>query len=184
LAEHPHVVTLGRRAKLEHLLLTPEALAARGIALCETNRGGDVTYHGPGQIVAYPIVDLQDWKKDVVAYVRALEQVVIDALVDFGIAGERVSGCTGVWVEGAKVAAIGVHVSRWITSHGFALNVSTDLRYFEVIIPCGLRKPVTSMKQLLGEDPPRQDVAAALVRHFGLVFGRKMSINLSFLRNG
>src|SRR5579883_2518271 len=129
--EHPHVVTMGRNAHEKNILASPEMLERAGIELHETDRGGDVTYHGPGQIVGYPVFDLREWKRDVVAYVRAIEQVIIDALAGFGIEAGRLNGCTGVWVQGKKVAAIGVHVSRWVTSHGFALNHITDLSYFQ-----------------------------------------------------
>jgi lipoyl(octanoyl) transferase len=173
IVEHPHVVTLGRNAHPHHILASPEALASRGIGLAATDRGGDVTYHGPGQIVGYPILDLREWKRDVVAYVRALEQVIIDALAEFDLAAERANGLTGVWVKGAKVAAIGVHVSRWVTSHGFALNVDTDLSYFRTIVPCGLTLPVTSMRQL-GCPAARSPVSDALVRNFGRVFQREL----------
>src|SRR5579884_2994560 len=122
IVEHPHVITLGRNGHLQNLLASPEVLERAGISFHHSDRGGDITYHGPGQIVGYPIFDLRDWKRDVVAYVRAMEQAIIDALADFGIAGDRVAGATGVWVKGKKIAAIGVHISRWITSHGFALN--------------------------------------------------------------
>ena len=172
--EHPHVVTLGRNAHMENLLVSPERLAELGIELHETDRGGDVTYHGPGQIVAYPLLDLTKWKRDVAAYLRALEEVLILALADFGLAAERSPGATGVWVDGAKVAAMGVHLSRWVTSHGFALNVTTDLAYFGHIVPCGLARPVTSMKKLLGAAPDRAAVQVALVRRFGQVFQREM----------
>jgi lipoyl(octanoyl) transferase len=144
-----------------------------GIEFHHTDRGGDVTYHGPGQVVGYPIVDLRKWKRDVVAYVRALEQVLIDALREFGIASERVQGATGVWTPGGKIAAIGVHISRWVTSHGFALNVETDLDYFRYIVPCGLTKPVTSMRALACS-ADRAEVTAALARNFGRVFDREM----------
>jgi lipoyl(octanoyl) transferase len=174
-AEHPHVITMGRGAKERHLLASRPQLERAGVALWETNRGGDITYHGPGQLVGYPIFDLKDWKRDVVAYLRALEQVLIDAAGEFGIPAERLPGCTGVWVRGAKLAALGVHVSRWVTSHGFALNVTTDLRRFEYIVPCGLTKPVTSMECLLGEAPPREAVLDAVTRHFGRVFDRQMT---------
>jgi lipoyl(octanoyl) transferase len=174
LAEHPHVITMGRGSKAEHLLVSRRRLESAGIALWETDRGGDITYHGPGQLIGYPIFDLKDWKRDVVAYLRALEQTLIEAVCEFGIAAERLPGCTGVWVGGAKLAALGVHVSRWVTSHGFALNVTTDLRRFEYIVPCGLSKPVTSLQQLLGEAPPRSAVVDAVRRRFGRVFGRKM----------
>src|SRR6202049_4629448 len=130
IVEHPHVVTMGRNGHDENLLASPEWLERAGIEFHSTDRGGDVTYHGPGQIVGYPIVDLREWKRDVGAYVRAIEQVMIDALAEFGIAASRLGGCTGAWVDGKKISAIGVHISRWITSHGFALNVSTDLSYF------------------------------------------------------
>jgi lipoyl(octanoyl) transferase len=173
-AEHPRVITMGRSARQEHLLVPRQQLERLGVALWETDRGGDITYHGPGQLVGYPIVDLRAWKRDVVAYLRALEQVLIDAVGEFGIDAGRLPGCTGVWVGGAKLAALGVHVSRWVTSHGFALNVTTDLRYFGYIIPCGLSKPVTSIEQLLGEAPPRSVVTEALTRHFGRIFGRQM----------
>ncbi|HUQ92703.1 MAG TPA: lipoyl(octanoyl) transferase LipB [Bryobacteraceae bacterium] len=167
--EHPHVITMGRNGRSENLLATPEMLAQAGVAFHHTDRGGDVTYHGPGQVVAYPIFDLKDWKRDVVAYVRGLEQVVIGTLSDFGIEGSRVEGCTGVWVEGRKVCAIGVHLSRWVTSHGLALNVNTNLEYFRYIIPCGLTKPVTSMTAL-GSVATRDEVVARLAAHFIRVF--------------
>lgn len=169
LVEHPHVLTLGRNARLENLLAGPERLAALGIELHEIDRGGDITYHGPGQIVGYPIVDLREWKRDVVAYVRALEDVVIAALRRYGIDGVRDPGATGVWVDGAKVCAIGVHISRWVTTHGFALNWTTDLNYFQHIVPCGLARPVTSMRKL-GVEAPREAIHQALVEEFARVF--------------
>ena len=171
--EHPHVVTMGRNGRDENLLAQPELLARAGIDFHRTDRGGDVTYHGPGQIVGYPIVDLRDWKKDVVAYVRALEQVLIAALGEFGIEAGLLAGATGVWVRGAKVAAIGVHIGRWVTSHGFALNLDTDLNYFRYIVPCGLTKPVTSMRAL-GCEASREEVVAALTRNFARVFDREI----------
>ena len=134
-----------------------------------SDRGGDITYHGPGQIVGYPIFDLRKWKRDVVAYVRAIELVIIDALAEFGIQAGRLEGCTGVWVNGRKVAAIGIHISRWVTSHGFALNHTTDLKYFHYIVPCGLTKPVTSMREL-GCDASREAVSAALTQQFSRHF--------------
>ena len=173
LLEHPHTITLGRNGSLQNLLASDEVLARTGIAFHPTDRGGDITYHGPGQIVGYPILDLREWKRDVVGYVRAVEQVLIDTLDDFGIQAGRIPKCTGVWVDGRKVAAIGVHISRWITSHGFALNVSTDMSYFQYIVPCGLTKPVTSMAQL-GVNAPWQEVAERLAAHFGRVFDRQM----------
>ena len=173
IVEHPHVVTMGRNGRHENLLAEPELLARSGIEFYETDRGGDVTYHGPGQIVGYPILDLREWKRDVHAYVRAIEQVIIDALAEFGIAAGREAGATGVWTSQGKIAAIGVHISRWVTSHGFALNVDTDLNYFRYIVPCGLTKPVTSMRSL-GCQAERGEVVAALIQNFGKVFDRRM----------
>jgi lipoyl(octanoyl) transferase len=171
IVEHPHTVTMGRNGHMENVLASADVLERTGIAMHHADRGGDVTYHGPGQIVGYPIFDLRQWKRDVMAYVRALEQVLIEALDDFGIAGVRQSGATGVWVEGAKVAAIGVHISRWVTSHGFALNIDTDLDYFKYIVPCGLTQPVTSLRAL-GCAADRVDVTTSVTRAFGRVFER------------
>lgn len=171
--EHSHVVTMGRNGRGENLLASPELLERAGIEFHHTDRGGDVTYHGPGQIVGYPILDLRDWKRDVVAYVRAIEEVLIGAIAEFGIAGQRVPGASGVWVNEAKVAAIGVHISRWVTSHGFALNLDPDLSYFGYIVPCGLTKPVTSLRAL-GCGAGRDAVLSALVRSFENVFGREV----------
>ncbi len=167
--EHPHVITIGRNGNPENLLLSRDELDRAGVAVHETDRGGDVTYHGPGQIVGYPILDLAAWKRDVRAYVSALEQVLIDTLAEFGLAASRLEGMRGVWVEGRKIAAIGVHISQWVTSHGFALNHRTDLARFGCIVPCGLKKPVTSMREE-GAGAEREEVVAALARHFGLVF--------------
>jgi lipoyl(octanoyl) transferase len=169
IVEHPHVITLGRNGQMSNLLASQQVLERAGIQFHPTNRGGDITYHGPGQVVGYPIFDLREWKRDVVAYVRTLEQVILDALAEFAIEAGRVPGCTGVWVDGKKVAAIGVHISRWVTSHGFALNHTTDLTYFQYIVPCGLTKPVTSM-QALGCGAGREEVVAALVRGFSKHF--------------
>jgi lipoyl(octanoyl) transferase len=169
LVEHPHVVTMGRNGQAAHLLASAEVLAATGIEHYETNRGGDVTYHGPGQLVGYPIIQLNEWKRDVHAYVRALEEVIIRVLADFGLAGERVAGATGVWTGGAKICAIGVHLSRWVSSHGFALNVATDLQYFQYIVPCGLTKPVTSLRQL-GVAASMEEVKTAVRRRFAEVY--------------
>lgn len=171
IVEHPHVVTMGRNGHDENVLAPPELLERAGIEFHRTDRGGDVTYHGPGQIVGYPIVDLREWKRDVVAYVRAVEQVLIDTLAEFSISSRRVEGATGVWTESGKIAAIGVHISRWVTSHGFALNVDTDLSYFKYIVPCGLTKPVASMRAL-GCQVTRAEVIAAIERNFGYVFNR------------
>lgn len=175
IVEHPHVITLGRNGRPEHLLASEEVLRRAGIAFHHTDRGGDITYHGPGQVVGYPIVDLREWKRDVTAYVRAIEQVLIDTLAGFGITAGRVAGSTGVWVGSRKVAAIGVHISRWVTSHGFALNVTTDLSYFQYIVPCGLSKPVTSMEEL-GCRAGREDVVRMLARNFGGFFEYEMEM--------
>jgi lipoyl(octanoyl) transferase len=169
LVEHPHVITLGRNGHMENLLANDYVLERAGIAFFPTDRGGDVTYHGPGQLVGYPIIDLKEWKRDVHAYVRAVEQVIIDTLADYAITAGRIQGLTGVWVDGRKIAAIGVHISRWVTSHGFALNVNTDLSYFQYIVPCGLTRPVTSMAQL-GVHATLEEVAQTLAGHFGRIF--------------
>ncbi len=173
LLEHPHVITLGRNGHVENLLASDEILSRAGISFYPTDRGGDVTYHGPGQLVGYPILDLRDWKRDVGAYVRGIEQTIIDTLAEFGIAAGRIPKLTGVWVDGRKIAAIGVHLSRWVTSHGFALNVNTDLSYFQYIVPCGLTRPVTSMAQL-GVRATLEEVSQVLAVHFGRVFDCEM----------
>ena len=169
LLEHPHVITLGRNGHLQNLLANDEVLRRAGISFYPTDRGGDITYHGPGQLVGYPIIDLREWKRDVGAYVRGVEQAIIDTLADFGITAGRIPKLTGVWVGERKIAAIGVHVSRWVTSHGFALNVNTDLSYFQYIVPCGLTKPVTSMAQL-DVRTDVTEVSRSLAAHFGCVF--------------
>lgn len=170
LVEHPHVVTMGRNGHMENLIAGEEVLSRSGIDFHHTNRGGDVTYHGPGQLVGYPILHLNEWKRDVHAYVRAVEELVIRTIACFGLEGMRVAGATGVWVNGAKICAIGVHISRWVTSHGFALNVETDLQYFQYIIPCGLTLPVTSMRAL-GVSAGMAEVKLALRQQFAKVFG-------------
>jgi lipoyl(octanoyl) transferase len=173
LVEHPHVLTLGVRGDggRAHILASPEALASRGVEIFETGRGGDVTYHGPGQIVGYPIVDLKPDRCDVHRYVRDLEEVLIRTVADFGIDACRVDGLTGVWVGREKLAAIGVRLSRWITSHGFALNVATDLEYFSLIVPCGIAdRGVTSLERLLGRSVDRVAVEDRIVGHFSEVF--------------
>jgi lipoate-protein ligase B len=169
--EHPHVVTLGRNGREQHILASPEVLERSGIEFFETDRGGDVTYHGPGQLVGYPILDLREWKRDVHAYFRGVEQALIDGLATFGIEAERIAerGYEGVWVNGAKIAAIGIHISRWIASHGFALNVETDLSYFQYIVPCGLTKPVCSLRSL-GCPAAREEVMSAIAASFAKVF--------------
>ena len=171
IVEHPHVVTMGRSGHDDNLLAAPELLERAGIAFHRTDRGGDVTYHGPGQVIGYPILDLREWKRDVVAYLRGLEQVLIGALAEFGIEAGREKGATGVWTSRGKIAAIGVHISRWVTSHGFALNVDTDLSYFQYIVPCGLTRPVTSMRDC-GVTAERAHVVAAIARNFAQVFER------------
>ena len=169
LVEHPHTITLGRNGSMKNLLASDEVLSRAGIRFYETDRGGDITYHGPGQLVGYPILDLREWKRDVGAYMRGVEQVLIDTLGGFGIDAGRLAGCTGVWVGERKIAAMGVHISRWVTSHGFALNVNTDLRYFQYIVPCGLTKPVTSMAEM-GVHATLEGVSRSLAAHFGRVF--------------
>ncbi|HXK03947.1 MAG TPA: lipoyl(octanoyl) transferase LipB [Verrucomicrobiae bacterium] len=175
LLEHPHVITVGRNGHMENLLASDEVLARAGIGFYPIDRGGDVTYHGPGQLVGYPILDLREWKRDVGAYVRGLEQCLIDTLAEYGIAAGRIEKLTGVWVDGRKIAAIGVHLSRWVTSHGFALNVSTDLSYFRYIVPCGLTKPVTSMAAL-GVRANLEEVGERFAAHFGRIFDCEMEI--------
>ena len=174
LVEHPHVLTLGVRGDggRSHILVTPEALASRGVEVHETGRGGDITYHGPGQIVGYPIIDLKPDRCDVHRYVRDLEEVLIRTAAAYGVVGERVAGLTGVWVGREKLAAIGVRIARWITSHGFAFNVSTDLEYFNLIVPCGIAdRGVTSLEQLLGRTVDLQEVEAQIVANFSQLFG-------------
>jgi len=171
--EHPHVLTLGVRGDggRGHILATPDVLAARGVDVHETGRGGDVTYHGPGQIVGYPIVDLNPDRRDVHRYVRDLEEVLIRTAADYGIRAGRVAGLTGVWVGREKLAAIGVRIARWITSHGFALNVTTDMEYFDLIVPCGIAdRGVTSLSRLLGRDVRRSDVENRIAAHFRQIF--------------
>ena len=177
LLEHPHVITLGSGAHAENLLLSPDERARRGIELWETGRGGDVTYHGPGQLVGYPILDLNPNRRDLHRYLRDLEEVMIAALGEFGLVAGRKPGLTGAWVGDSKLAAIGVRVSSgWITSHGFALNVSTDLSFFETIIPCGIRDHgVSSLERELGRAVPMHEAEAAVVRHFGRVFEAEVS---------
>jgi lipoate-protein ligase B len=172
LLEHAPVITLGREADRAHLLLGQEALTAQGVSVVETDRGGDVTYHGPGQLVAYPILDLRQWRQSVGWYLRRLEQVLIDQLRDYGLQGERVEGLTGVWVADAKVAAVGIGLRNWVTFHGIALNVTTNMDHFGFIVPCGIQdKPVTSLEVLLGKRCPTLEVATDdFVRHFERVF--------------
>ena len=172
--EHPHVVTIGRNGRESNILASPALLREKGVEVHESDRGGDVTYHGPGQIVAYPVMDLREWKRDVGAFVRAIEQTLIDTLEEFGIQAFRIPKLTGVWTDEAKIAAIGVHLSRWVSTHGWALNVTTDLSYFDLIVPCGLTKPVTSMERL-GRFADPEDVKRALARYFGKLFEFEMT---------
>ena len=183
LLEHPPVITLGRNARLENVLASPEFLSQRGVELHEIDRGGDVTFHGPGQLIAYPIFDLRSFEPKVgaVEFVRRLEEVLIRTCGDYGIGTQRIKGMTGVWTYAlrnkpeAKIAAIGVHISRAVTTHGFALNVNTDLDYFTMIVPCGLtNKPVTSMQKELQKPVAMDEVATAASRNFGRVFGSQM----------
>jgi len=177
LLEHPHVYTLGRNARRENLLITPEQLAGIGAAVFQTDRGGDITYHGPGQIVGYPVFNLAQHRRDIAWYMRCLEEVFIGVAADYGISAHRIEGLTGVWVGNDKLAALGVHISRWVTSHGFALNVNTDLRYFDWIIPCGIRdKGVTSLEKLSGRSIEMSEVANRVVARFGAVFGLEMQV--------
>jgi len=180
LLEHPHVITMGRNGRAENLLASDEVMERTGIEYFPTDRGGDVTYHGPGQLVGYPIMDLREWKRDVGAYVRALEQTIIDTLAEYGIEAGRIPKLTGVWVGDRKIAAIGVHLSRWVTSHGFALNVSTDLSYFQYIVPCGLTKPVTSMAGL-GVRASWEEVGRRLAPHFARNFECEISVEAPVL---
>lgn len=175
LVEHPHVLTLGVRGDggRSHILAPTELLAARGVEVHEAGRGGDITYHGPGQIVGYPIVDLKPDRMDVHRYVRDLEEVLIRTAAEYGVEAGRVQGLTGVWVGREKLAAIGVRIARWVTSHGFAFNVTTDLDYFSLIVPCGIAdRGVTSLERLLGRRVERREVEDHMIAHFCRVFDR------------
>jgi len=179
LCEHPHVITLGRNGKRENLQARDGVLAQMGVEFRPTDRGGDITYHGPGQIVGYPILDLAQHRRDVRWYVKQLEEVMIRAAGDYGVHARRVEGRHGIWAETAageeKLAAIGVHLSRWVTSHGFAYNVSTDLRFFNLIVPCGISdRRATSLERLLGRTVRISEVRERLAAHFGEVFGCNM----------
>ncbi|HXJ13559.1 MAG TPA: lipoyl(octanoyl) transferase LipB [Candidatus Limnocylindrales bacterium] len=175
--EHPHVLTLGRSASQKNLLASENVLRQKNVELRETNRGGDVTYHGPGQIVGYPILNLDSIRRDIHWYVRTLEEAMIRASADFGISAYRIPGKTGIWVQPPgnipeeKLAAIGVHISRWVTSHGFAFNVSTDLRYFDLIIPCGIPdRKATSLEKLLHRTVALDEVKSRLIHHLSELF--------------
>ena len=187
LCEHPHVITLGRNGKREHLLASEQVLRQKGVEFHSSDRGGDITYHGPGQLVGYPILNLAAIRKDVVWYVRMLEEVMIRATAEFGITAERVAGKTGIWVRGTasdsnasanteeKLGAIGVHISRWVTSHGFAYNVSTDLRYFDLIVPCGITgRKATSLEKILERAVTLKQAVQPVVRNFCEVFWLEM----------
>ena len=175
--EHPHVYTLGKSGHMENLLIDEEALAKKGATFYKINRGGDITYHGPGQIVGYPIIDLENFFTDIHKYLRSLEEVIIRTLADYGIKGERSEGETGVWLDvgtpfARKICAMGVRASRWVTMHGFALNVNTDLGYFDNIIPCGIRgKAVTSLNvELSKEKVDTEEVKRYILKHFEEIF--------------
>jgi lipoyl(octanoyl) transferase len=179
ICEHPHVITQGRNGKREHLLASERVLRQKSVEFYETSRGGDITYHGPGQIVGYPILNLGAIRRDVVWYVRTLEEAMIRATAEFGITAARVAGKTGIWVPAGnteeKLAAIGVHISRWVTSHGFAYNVSTDLRFFDLIVPCGIvDRKATSLEKLLGRRVQENEVAPRIGKHLGEVLGLEM----------
>ncbi|PYT57548.1 MAG: lipoyl(octanoyl) transferase [Acidobacteria bacterium] len=177
--EHPHVITQGRNGKREHLLVSENVLRQKGVEFYETSRGGDITYHGPGQMVGYPILNLGAIRRDVVWYVRMLEDAMIRATAEFGITAKRVAGKTGIWVQSGnteeKLGAIGVHISRWVTSHGFAYNVSTDLRFFDLIVPCGMAdRKATSLEKLLGRSVQHSEVAPRIAKHLGELFGLEL----------
>ena len=176
--EHPHVYTLGKSGHIENLLIDEAALAKKGASFYKINRGGDITYHGPGQIVGYPIIDLENFFTDIHKYLRSLEEVIIRTLADYGIKGARSEGETGVWLDvgtpfARKICAMGVRASRWVTMHGFALNVNTDLGYFDNIIPCGIRgKAVTSLNvELSKEKIDTEEVKRYILKHFEEIFG-------------
>lgn len=182
--EHPPVYTLGKSGKMEHVLINEEQRKDRGIEFYQTNRGGDITFHGPGQIVGYPILDLEKFYTDIGRYLRELEEVILLTLAEYGIKGGRSAGETGVWLDAGlkgrerKICAMGVRCSRWVTMHGFALNVNTDLSYFNHIIPCGIQnKKVTSIKEELGRDVPVQEVKEKLKKNFEKVFSAMLRAN-------
>jgi lipoyl(octanoyl) transferase len=174
LLQHPHVVTIGvKKDGRSHIIATPEQLASRGVEVFETGRGGDVTYHGPGQIVGYPIIDLNPDRRDVHKYVRDLEEVMIRVCADYGVVAGRSKGFSGAWVNDAKIGAIGVRISRWITSHGFAFNVTTDVDFFNLIVPCGISdRGVTSLSAEVGRQVDLGEVEDHFIDHFASVFER------------
>lgn len=174
--EHPHVYTLGKSGNMNNLLLSEDQLKEKGITFFKSNRGGDITYHGPGQIIGYPIIDLDNFFPDIHLYMRKLEEVIILTIADYGLKGERSKGETGVWLDvgtpfARKICALGVRTSRWVTMHGFALNITTNLGYFDHIIPCGIKgKAVTSMKAELGKTIPQKEIKLKILHHFSKVF--------------
>jgi len=171
LLEHPPVLTMGRSAKEQHVLAAPDVLAARGISVHEVGRGGDVTYHGPGQLVAYPIIDLKPDRRDVRKYMWSLEETMIRTCADFGLAATRVEGLNGAWIGNRKVGAVGVRISRWVTMHGLAINANSDLTHFDLIVPCGIQdKTVTSLTAELGRIVFAADVIDPLARHLADLF--------------
>jgi lipoyl(octanoyl) transferase len=175
LLEHPHVFTLGRGADSSNILADQQQLESNLVEVRETGRGGDVTYHGPGQLVGYPIINLKPDRCDVHRYVRDVEEVLIRTLAEFGVRGTRITGLTGVWVGDEKIGAIGVRIARWITSHGFALNVNTDLTYFKMIVPCGITdKGVTSLSRIVGRQIELSHTASVAAAQFAEVFGRQV----------
>jgi lipoyl(octanoyl) transferase len=179
LLQHPHVVTIGvKKDGRSHILATPEQLSSRGVEVFETGRGGDVTYHGPGQLVGYPIVDLNPDRRDVHRYVRDLEEVMIRVCAGYGLIAGRSKGFSGAWIGDEKIGAIGVRISRWVTSHGFAFNVTTDVDYFNLIVPCGIAdRGVTSLAAQLGRVPRMADVEDRFVEHFAGVFDRVTAVH-------
>ena len=172
LLEHPPVFTVTRKATLNNILASPDELKEKGISLCKTNRGGDITYHGPGQLVGYPIMDLKDYGKDLHKYIRTIEEMIIRVLMDYGISAHRDKVHPGVWVGNEKIAAIGIAVkSSWTTMHGFAFNINPDLNHYSLIVPCGITdKGVTSLSKLLGKPISRQGVSDRLVHHYQELF--------------
>lgn len=178
LLQHPHVVTIGvKKDGRAHIIATPEQLQARGVEVFETGRGGDVTYHGPGQIVGYPIIDLNPDRRDVHKYVRDLEEVMIRVCADYDVVAGRSKGFSGSWVSDAKIGAIGVRISRWVTSHGFAFNVTTDVDFFNLIVPCGIAdRGVTSLAKETGRAVEIAEVENHFIDHFAAVFARDATI--------
>lgn len=177
--EHPHVITLGRNGRRENLLAGNRLLAQMNVEFHATDRGGDITYHGPGQVVGYPILDLTEHRRDVRWYVEQLEEVMIHASADYGVAARRIGGRHGIWVDTSageeKLGAIGVHLSRWVTSHGFAYNVSTDLRFFDLIVPCGIPgRSATSLERVLARAVDKEEARERVESHFGGVFQRDL----------